>query len=98
MDSNSLLISEIKLKVLKLLNQNKKLTTSNMELQNEVNELRKTIEIKKNKIEQLEDNNKIIKLANEMQLSISEKKQLKSELTDKIKLIDDCIKMLGEIK
>lgn len=96
MDSNSLLISEIKLKVLKLLNQNKKLTTSNMELQNEVNELRKTIEIKKNKIEQLEDNNKIIKLASEMQLSISEKKQLKSELTDKIKLIDDCIKMLGE--
>jgi len=96
MDSNSLLISEIKLKVLKLLNQNKKLSTSNMELQNEVNELRKTIEIKKNKIEQLEDNNKIIKLASEMQLSNSEKKQLKSELTDKIKLIDDCIKMLGE--
>lgn len=96
MDSNSLLISEIKLKVLKLLNQNKKLTISNMELQNEVNELRKNIENKKNKIEQLEDNNKIIKLASEMQLSISEKKQLKSELTDKIKLIDDCIKMLGE--
>ena len=96
MDSNSLLISEIKLKVLKLLNQNKKLTTSNMELQNEVNELRKNIENKKNKIEQFEDNNKIIKLASEMQLSNSEKKQLKSELTDKIKLIDDCIKMLGE--
>ena len=96
MDSNSLLISEIKLKVLKLVNQNKKLTTSNMELQNEVNELRKNIENKKNKIEQLEDNNKIIKLASEMQLSNSEKKQLKSELTDKIKLIDDCIKMLGE--
>jgi len=96
MDSNSLLISEIKLKVLKLLNQNKKLSTSNMDLQNEVNELRKTIEIKKNKIEQLEDNNKIIKLASEMQLSNSEKKQLKSELTDKIKLIDDCIKMLSE--
>lgn len=96
MDSNSLLISEIKLKVLKLLNQNKKLTTSNMELQNEVIELKKNLENKKNKIEQLEDNNKIIKLANEMQLSISEKKQLKSELTDKIKLIDDCIKMLGE--
>jgi hypothetical protein len=96
MDSNSLLISEIKLKVLKLLNQNKKLTISNMELQNEVNELRKNLENKKNKIEQLEDNNKIIKLASEMQLSISEKKQLKLELTDKIKLIDDCIKMLGE--
>ena len=73
MDSNSLLISEIKLKVLKLLNQNKKLTTSNMEIQNEVNELRKNIENKKNKIEQLEDNNKIIKLASEMQLSNSEK-------------------------
>lgn len=96
MDSNSLLISEIKLKVLKLMDQNKKLSTSNMELQNEVNELRKNIENKKNKIEQLEDNNKIIKLASEMQFSNSEKKQLKSELTDKIKLIDDCIKMLGE--
>jgi predicted nucleic acid-binding Zn-ribbon protein len=96
MDSNSLLISEIKLKVLKLLNQNKKLTTSNMELQNELDELRKQLENKKNKIEQLEDYNKIIKLASEIQLSNSEKKQLKSELTDKIKLIDDCIKMLGE--
>ncbi|MFZ4797157.1 MAG: hypothetical protein ACOYMA_06655 [Bacteroidia bacterium] len=96
MNQNSLIISEIKLKVLKLLNQNKKLTTSNMELQNEVNDLRKIIENKKYIIEQLEDNNKIIKLASEMQLSNSEKKQLKSELTDKIKLIDDCIKMLGE--
>ena len=96
MDSNSLLISEIKLKVLKLLNQNKKLTTSNMELQNELDELRKQLENKKNKIEQLEDYNKIIKLASEIQLSNSEKKQLKSELTDKIKLIDYCIKMLGE--
>lgn len=96
MDSNSLLISEIKLKVLKLLNQNKKLTTSNMELQNELDELRKQLENKKNKIEQLEDYNKIIKLASEIQLSNSEKKQLKSELIDKIKLIDDCIKMLGE--
>ena len=67
-----------------------------MELQNELNELRKQIENKKNKIEQLEDYNKIIKLASEIQLSNSEKKQLKSELTDKIKLIDDCIKMLGE--
>ncbi len=96
MTQNSLIISEIKLKVLKLLNQNKKLTTSNMELQNEVVELRKNLENKKNIIEQLEDNNKIIKLANEMQLSNLEKKQLKSELTDKIKLIDDCIKMLSE--
>lgn len=96
MNQNSLIISEIKLKVLKLLNQNKKLTISNMELQNEVDELRKNLENKKNIIEQLEDNNKIIKLANEMQLSNSEKKQLKSELTDKIKLIDDCIKMLSE--
>lgn len=67
-----------------------------MELQNEVDELRKNLENKKNIIEQLEDNNKIIKLANEIQLSNSEKKQLKSELTDKIKLIDDCIKMLSE--
>ena len=96
MNQNSLIISEIKLKVLKLLNQNKKLTISNMELQNEVDELRKNLENKKNIIEQLEDNNKIIKLANEIQLSNSEKKQLKSELTDKIKLIDDCIKMLSE--
>ena len=78
------------------MNQNKKLTTSNMELQNELKELRKQLENKKNKIEQLEDYNKIIKLASEIQLSNSEKKQLKSELTDKIKLIDDCIKMLGE--
>jgi len=96
MHQNSLIISEIKLKVLKLLNQNKKLTISNMELQNEVDELRKNLENKKNIIEQLEDNNKIIKLANEMQLSNLEKKQLKSELIDKMKLIDDCIKMLSE--
>lgn len=96
MNSNSLITSEIKLKILKLLNQNKKLSTSNMELEKEVIELREIIQNKKNKIEQLEDNNKIIKLASEMQLSSLEKKQLKTEIAEKIKLIDDCIKMLSE--
>jgi len=95
MNQNSLLTTEIKLKVFKLLEQNKKLSTSNMELKNEVADLKKYVQNQKNSIEQLEDNNKIIKLANEMHLSDSEKKQLKIEITEKIKLIDECIKMLS---
>ncbi len=41
MNQNSLLTTEIKLKVLKLLAQNKKLSISNMELKNENEELKK---------------------------------------------------------
>jgi hypothetical protein len=95
MNQNSLLTTEIKLKVLKLLAQNKKLSISNMELKNENEELKKYIQNQKNSIKDLEDNNKIIKLASEMHLSDLEKKQLKTELTEKIKLIDECIKMLS---
>lgn len=95
MNQNSLLTTEIKLKVLKILDQNKKLSTSIMELKNENDELKKLTQNQKNSIELLKDNNKIIKLASEMQLSDLEKKQLKIELTEKIKLIDDCIKMLS---
>lgn len=96
MNNNSLLISEIKLKVIKLLNQNKILVEKHNNLQNEINILKKTVENQKNSIEHLEDNNKIVKLANEMQLSDLDKKKLKNDLTEKIKQIDDCIKMLSQ--
>jgi hypothetical protein len=96
MNNDSLLISEIKLKVIKLLNQNKILVEKHNNLQNEINILKKTVENQKNSIEHLEDNNKIVKLANEMQLSDLDKKKLKNDLTEKIKQIDDCIKMLSQ--
>lgn len=96
MNNNSLLISEIKLKVIKLLNQNKILVEKHNNIQNEINILKKTVENQKNSIEHLEDNNKIVKLANEMQLSDLDKKKLKNDLTEKIKQIDDCIKMLSQ--
>jgi len=96
MNNDSLLISEIKLKVIKLLNQNKILVEKHNNLQNEINILKKTVENQKNSIEHLEDNNKIVKLANEMQLSDSDKKKLKNDLTEKIKQIDECIKMLSQ--
>ncbi|MEI7978273.1 MAG: hypothetical protein WCI53_05470 [Bacteroidota bacterium] len=96
MNNDSLLISEIKLKVIKLLNQNKILVEKHNNLQNEINILKKTVENQKNSIEHLEDNNKIVKLANEMQLSDLDKKKLKNDLTEKIKQIDECIKMLSQ--
>ena len=96
MNNDSLLISEIKLKVIKLLNQNKILVEKHNNLQNEINILKKTVENQKNSIEHLVDNNKIVKLANEMQLSDLDKKKLKNDLTEKIKQIDECIKMLSQ--
>ncbi len=96
MNNDSLLISEIKLKVIKLLNQNKILVEKHNNLQNVINILKKTVENQKNSIEHLEDNNKIVKLANEMQLSDLDKKKLKNDLTEKIKQIDECIKMLSQ--
>ena len=96
MNNDSLLISEIKLKVIKPLNQNKILVEKHNNLQNEINILKKTVENQKNSIEHLEDNNKIVKLANEMQLSDLDKKKLKNDLTEKIKQIDECVKMLSQ--
>jgi hypothetical protein len=47
MNNDSLLISEIKLKVIKLLNQNKILVEKHNNLQNEINILKKQSKIKK---------------------------------------------------
>ncbi|MES2656847.1 MAG: hypothetical protein V4620_14720 [Bacteroidota bacterium] len=96
MNSNLFLSTEIKLRVVKLLNQNKNLMASNLELENKINELNKIVEKQKNLLQELEDNNKIIKLAREMHLSTKEKQELKLELKEKIKLIDECIKMLSQ--
>lgn len=96
MNKNSLYVSEIKIKIFNLLNQNKILVQQNDALQKELKILNKTIETQKNCIEELKDNNKIVKLANEIHLSELDKKKLKKELTEKIILIDECIKMLSQ--
>lgn len=96
MNENLFLATEIKLKVSTLINQNKKLVESNLALEKAIQDLQKTIEIQKNLLLDLEDNNKIIKLAREMHLSSQEKEKLKLALNDKIKLIDECIKTLSQ--
>jgi hypothetical protein len=72
------------------------LIKSNIQMQLEIEELKKTVEYQKNTIEEINYNNKIIKLASEMQLSAEEKKQLKLAITEKINQIDECIRMLSE--
>jgi len=95
--SDSLLSAEeIKLKVNKLL----RLYLENKELNNKLlkdNEnLKKLLENQKNIIESLEERNKILKLADGIQLSGGDVHEIKLKINEYIREIDECIRLLSD--
>ncbi len=87
---------EIKLKVLRLLEQKQQLLLQINLLMEENNSLKSEIQQQKNKIETLQTQNKIVKLAEILPSTNGDKQELKKQLNVYIKQIDDCIRLLSE--
>ena len=87
---------EIKLKLLRLMVQKQQFLLQIELLTEENNSLKSEIQQQKNKIETLQTQNKIVKLAEILPSTNGDKQELKTQLNVYIKKIDDCIRLLSE--
>lgn len=87
---------EIKLKVLKLMEQKEQLLQQIQLLIQENNTLKSEIQQQKNTIQTLQTQNKIVKLAEILPSTDDDKQELKKQLNVYIKQIDECIRLLSE--
>lgn len=92
-------VADIRKKVLHLVEQNHKLLSKNKSLEQEVSELRQSLETEGGKTAELNNQIKIIKLARNIGSSDSgsaDVAELKRKINEYIKEIDHCIMMLND--
>lgn len=96
MDALAKQLLEIKAKVEKLAAVNDALREENIRLGNENKRLGETLDIQKNTIKDLEEYNKIIKIAGGLHLSKTDVREVKLKINEYIREIDRCIARLSE--
>ena len=75
---------------------NKQLRENNENLSQQIAELQKTIELQKNALYELKEENKMIKLAKEMSSANADVHDLKIKINELVRDIDKCIDLLNE--
>lgn len=83
----------------KLEQLNKRLILSEAEselLKRELKQARETIALQKNTLRELEEQNKIVKIAEAVALSKSDKREVKLKINEFIREIDKCIAVLSD--
>ncbi len=96
MDSLVEQLKTIKQKVEQLAATNDLLKDENARLAKESNRLKETVDIQKNTIKDLEEYNKIIKIAGGLNLSKTDVREVKLKINEYIREIDRCIARLSE--
>lgn len=76
--------------------ENKQLRGNNENLTQQLVELQKTIELQKNALYELKEENKMIKLAKEMSSANADVHDLKIKINELVRDIDKCIDLLNE--
>ena len=76
--------------------ENKQLRGNNENLTQQIAELQKTIELQKNALYELKEENKMIKLAKEMSSTNTDVHDLKIKINELVRDIDKCIDLLNE--
>jgi hypothetical protein len=94
MESLQLTSTEIKLKVIKLIQKLEQLENTCNKLQNENLELKNSLNQQKNSIKALEETNKMLKIAEILDQS-NKKRELYKVVSVYIKEIDDCLRLLS---
>jgi regulator of replication initiation timing len=89
-------LTEIREKILLLKQLYRQSVTENQNLAEENGRLRELIDSQKITIKQLEDKNKITKIADAISLSKEDKFELKLKINEFVREIDKCIAMLSE--
>lgn len=72
------------------------LTAENTQLQQEIREMKGLAESQKNTIKELQETNKMVKLADGIQTRLADNEDIKSKISGYIKEIDRCIAILGD--
>ncbi len=76
--------------------ENKQLRGNNENLTQQLVELQKTIELQKNALYELKEENKMIKLAKEMSSTNADVHDVKIKINELVRDIDKCIDLLNE--
>lgn len=76
--------------------KNKLLRGNNENLTQQIAELQKTIELQKNALYELKEENKMIKLAKEMSSTNADVHDVKIKINELVRDIDKCIDLLNE--
>jgi predicted nucleic acid-binding Zn-ribbon protein len=89
-------LARIRDRVEAVVQENQALKSENLVLSQELDELKKTIALQKNALGELKEENKLIKLAKEMSMSVSDTHDLKIKINELVRDIDRCIDLLNE--
>ena len=76
--------------------RNSDLKKQNIQLENRIAELEKTIEIQRETIKDIEEKNKMLKIANKITEDEIQKKELKLKINEFIREVDKSIAMLND--
>ena len=76
--------------------ENKQLRGNNENLTQQIAELQKTIELQKNALYELKEENKMIKLAKEMSSTNADVHDVKIKINELVRDIDKCIDLLND--
>ena len=96
MQNLSTRLSEIRTKVEKLVHENRLLKNENESMRDRIEGLERTVELQKNTLSELTEQNKLIKLAKNLAPEDSDTEELKNKVNELIREIDRCIDLLNE--
>ena len=90
----SLTATEIKLKVIKLLQKVETLEKREVDLKAEIAQLKIALEVQKNSMKALEETNKMLKIAETLSKQ-EDSRELKKMINGYLKEIDECLRLLS---
>lgn len=96
MQNLSTRLYEIRIKVEKLVEENRLLKNENDSMRDRIEGLERTVELQKNTLSELTEQNKLIKLAKNLNLEDSDTEEVKNKVNELIREIDRCIDLLNE--
>ncbi len=96
MQNLSTRLSEIRIKVEKLVEENRLLKNENESMRDRIEGLERTVELQKNTLSELTEQNKLIKLAKNLNPEDSDTEEIKNKVNELIREIDRCIDLLNE--
>ena len=89
-------LADIRVKVEKLVQENRLLKNENESMRDRIDGLERTVELQKNTLSELTEQNKLIKLAKNLAPEDSDTEELKNKVNELIGEIDRCIDLLNE--
>lgn len=89
-------LTVIRLKVERLLEENRQTREENAQLKVRLQEMEKVVELQKNTLSGLTEQNKMIKLAKNLSLSGTDGFDVKIKINELVREIDRCIDLLNE--